>query len=102
LAVSRSNGLVEAAAAGELLPPVGLIEAVDPDLRTGVRGVDELVAPERDPNVVDVAGRVTKEDEIAGQQVLAFDRRPTRGQDLLIGDARQPDPDLRVRPLHKP
>src|SRR6185295_6223221 len=67
-----------------------------------VGGVEELVAPERDADVVDVPARVAEEDEIAGHEVLAVDGDAVRCLDLLVGDAGNANADLRVGPLDQP
>ena len=64
--------------------------------------VDEAVAAERHADVVDVAGGVAEEDEVAGEQVAAVDLRGALREDLLVGHARDPDAGLGVRPLDEP
>ena len=109
-ATSRSSGRVdalghrrvEAATAGELLGVVRLLEARDLHDVARVRRVEEAVAAERHPDVVDVAGRVAEEDEVARDQVAAADLRGALREDLLVGDAGDPDAGLGVGPLHEP
>ena len=93
--------MVEAAAAGEVLGEVGLAEARDLHDVAGLRRVQELVAAHRDRDVVDVA-RLAEEDEVAGLEVRAVDRRPVARRELRVGDARDLDARLRVGPLGEP
>ena|SRR5438093_13574278 len=50
---------------------------------------------------MDVAGRVSKEDEIPGEKMLPVDGRSVRREDLLVGDTRDVDADLAIDVLHE-
>ena len=69
----RRRALVEAAAAGEVLGEVGVVEARDLHDVAGLGRVQELVPAHGDPDVVDVAG-LAEEDEVARLEVAALDR----------------------------
>src|SRR4051794_28845461 len=99
--VRARRARVEAASPRELSCEVGLLEAVDPHARARMGGVDEPVAAERHPDVVDIAARVAEEHEVAGPEVAAVHRLGVAGEDLLLGGPRDPDPGLGVCPLHE-
>ena len=65
-----------------------------------MRGVQELAAADVERLVVDVAGRVAEEEDVARAQVGAVD--VLADVDLRVGDPGQVDADLLVRVLDDP
>ena len=84
----------------ELLGVVRLVQARDLHHVARVRSVQELVIPDVDALVVDVAGRVLEEDDVARLQLVdSRDVHPLL--ELVGGHAPEVDPGLVVAPLHE-
>ncbi len=89
LSSCRGHASGDPASAGELPGVVGVVEARDLHDVPGVGRLDEPVSTEVDGLVVDVAGGVAEEDEVARLQRRAIDGLADRV--LVGGDARERD-----------
>ena len=100
LSSCRGHASGDPASAGELPGVVGVVEARDLHDVPGVGRLDEPVSTEVDGLVVDVAGGVAEEDEVARLQRRAIDGLADGV--LVGGDAREGDARLPVGVLGEP